>query len=390
MTRGATAFDMRVLPARVLRVRRRRLRPWLQRTTRARARHADRGAGHDRAAATSTPRASTGSTQTSGRSSRSATACAPIRRRTHCSRSRTVRSCRWSLARWSAFWPTGAQDGEQALSIETGEALLIAGATDLRLHTQVGMAVLAERQSRALEPAAAKSSAIASRSAACASRTRAAASVALHAGEDIRVGIGMAVLKRAAAAAAAKPAEPERSRGKPPPSRRCKPASRVAACARARAAVTLGRARAGTSTRWLAGTALRLPAGTSVHLARGEDRADLRGAGEFVIGSGCGVDRDALGRRTRCGLRTRHRGRSCRAGLIIARAGDGGSEADVRIGEGSGVLTVQRGHVTLNGTDGSRELAAGDERRFALIAAAEDRRRGRARPRLRKPGRARG
>jgi hypothetical protein len=271
------------------------------------------------------------------------------------------------------FLAEGVQDGEQALAIETGEALLIAGATDLRLHTQVGMAIL-QSGSRVRLTGGGRELGYHVEVGSLRFKDASGSSVSLHAGEDIRVGIGMAVLKRAASAAM--PAERE------PPVQ----ATALPVQAGAEPAVQAGvegngvRARARGSNSWdaldagqhelLVGTALRLPAGTSVHLARGEDRADLRGAGEFVIGSGAAWIETHSG-----GVHVAAASQDIEVvvpgGLIIARAGEGGSEADVRIGEGSGLLTVQRGHVTLNGPEGNRELAAGDERRFALIAAAD-------------------
>jgi ferric-dicitrate binding protein FerR (iron transport regulator) len=263
------------------------------------------------------------------------------------------------------FLAEGAQDGEQPLSIETGEALLIAGAVDLRLHTQVGMAIL-QSGSRVRLSGAGRELGYRVEVGSLRFKDASGASVSLHAGDDIHVGIGMAVLKRAAAAA--KPAEPE------PPSQAAADPS-VQAGVEGRGV----RARARGSNAWnaldpgehalLVGTALRLPAGTSVHLARGEDRADLRGAGEFVIGSGSTWIETHSGD-VHVTAAAQDIELVVPGGLIIARAGNGGSEADVRIGEGGGLLTVQRGHVTLNAADGSRELSAGDERRFALIAAA--------------------
>ena len=265
------------------------------------------------------------------------------------------------------FMVEGAAEGEQAFAIETGEALLTAGASELRLHTQVGLAVL-QGGSRVRLQGGSGELGYRVEVGSVRFKNSSGGEVALHAGEDIRVGVGMAVIKH-------KPEEKAVER----PASGLEPAT-------ARATVQAGvdgdgvRARAHRSSTWdalapgkhelAAGTALRLPAGTSVHLARDDDRADLRGAGEFVIGEGSVLVE------TRAG--DVHVAASARdvevvvpGGSIVARAQNGGSEADVHIGQDSGVLKVQRGSVELNGADGSHELSAGDERRFALASAGD-------------------
>lgn len=265
------------------------------------------------------------------------------------------------------FMIEGAAEGEQAFAIETGEALLTAGAAELRLHTQVGLAVLSGGSRVRLQGGDGE---LGYRVEVGSVRFKdsSGGEVAVHAGEDVRVGVGMAVIK---------------GKGETEKAERPAPAPQATAAAAVQAGVYGNgvRARTRSSSNWdalapgphelAAGTALRLPAGTSVHLARGADRADLHGAGEFVVGEG------AVLVETRAG--DVHVAASAQdveiivpGGLIVARAQNGGSEADVHIGQDGGVLKVQRGSVSLNAADGNRELSAGDERRFALSSGNDE------------------
>jgi hypothetical protein len=264
------------------------------------------------------------------------------------------------------FLAGGAEQGEQPLSIETGEALLVTGASEVRLHTQVGMAVLQGGTRVRLSGGGGHEIGYRVEVGSLRFKDASGGSVAVGAGQDIHVGIGMAVLKRGAAPAATPEPRPEGD----------------AAMQGVQATIEGGgvRARTRDKSAWdvlppgehalSAGTALRVPAGTSVHLARGEDRAELRGAGEFAIGSGSTWVQARAGD-VHLAAAAHDITLVVPGGLIIARAAGGGSEADVRIGDAGGVVTVARGDVTLNAADGSRELSAGDERRFALGADAD-------------------
>jgi len=114
-----------------------------------------------------------------------------------------------------------------------------------------------------------------------------------------------------------------------------------------------------------AGTGLRLPADTEVELARGDERARLLGAGEYVVGDG-----DTLVEALRGDVRFVAHGKDVEVrvpgGRIVARAADGGSEGAVRIGDTEGTLEMTKGAATFRSATGEREVTAGRDYHWAI------------------------
>jgi hypothetical protein len=113
------------------------------------------------------------------------------------------------------------------------------------------------------------------------------------------------------------------------------------------------------------GSELKLAAGGSATLQRGADRAELSGAGEFVLGgkdslvtakSG-GVDAESVEEDVAVEVP---------GGVILLRKAGGGSKAKLRVGADEGSVSVERGKVSvvLNGTP--QELATGDQRTWSI------------------------
>jgi ferric-dicitrate binding protein FerR (iron transport regulator) len=112
------------------------------------------------------------------------------------------------------------------------------------------------------------------------------------------------------------------------------------------------------------GSELRLPTGSEAAVTRGQDRADLRGAGDYVIASG-----DALveARSGEMSLESSEADVEVRVpgGMIVVRSQNGGGRAQVKLGPEQGELKVVAGGAlaTLNGQ--SEELTAGATRSWS-------------------------
>jgi hypothetical protein len=266
------------------------------------------------------------------------------------------------------FLAEGAADGERAIDVQTGEALLISGAVELRLRTHVGLAVikagsrvLLGRDGDALDYSVELGEA----------RFREASGkeVTLHAGEKMSIDIGMASLR------------PRSQTGEALLAPKAIDVNIGAAVVRAaiKGAGVMARDRGSDTWRpleagerdLLAGTQLRLPAGVSVDLMRGDDRAELIGAGEFVVGSGSVLVESKQGN-VRVVARKADVEVIVPGGLIIARAADGGSAAKVQVGAGSGVVIAEEGTITFRGGSESVDMIAGQQHRFALAADTAD------------------
>lgn len=266
------------------------------------------------------------------------------------------------------FLIDGAGAGESAIDVQTGEALLMSGMAELRLRTHVGLAVISpgarillarigEKIDYSVEVGEAHF------------RSASGEEVVLKAGESMEVEIGMASLRRKGATdpAAAEPAETEVDIG--------------SAVIRAKVESAGVMMRDGESSAWqplergerelVAGTHLKLPAGATVDLARGDDKARLTGAGEFIVGVGTvlvetkqgGVHVDAAKNDVEIIVP---------GGLIVARGQDGGSSAQVNVGATSGMLLVERGTVSFKGADETLELASGEQHKFAIAPLADE------------------
>ena len=261
------------------------------------------------------------------------------------------------------FLIDGAADGEQGLDVVTGEALLLAGTKQLRLRTHVGMALVAPGTRLLLARIGAELS-ISLEVGSAQFRDAEGQDVVLKPGERVTLQVGMAVLRAK---------QPEAD----------DPNTPLPAAVAAIVASVLHdgvRARERGSQNWrdlprgdhdlLPGTGLRLPAGSEVELARGTERARLLGAGEYVLG-----DAPTLVQAERGRMRVIAQAGDVEVrvpgGRIVARAADGGSEAELRIDEQSGTLEVQRGSAAFTGQDGVREVVAGKSYHWELEAKPE-------------------
>lgn len=265
------------------------------------------------------------------------------------------------------FLVDGTATGERAIDVQTGEALLISGAAELRLRTHVGLAVISPgtrltlgRNGEAIDYSVEVGEAH--------FRDASGRDVTLRAGESMDVEIGMATLVPRGPRPAPAPSEAE---AEPAPAAGASVRATIHDAVLARAAD----ARPGSAWQTLppgerelpAGTQLKLAQGATVELARGTDKARLTGAGEFVVGSGAvlvearqgGVHVDA----TAADIEILVPG-----GVIVARAQDGGSSAQVQLGAGSGSLVVERGTVDFKHGGEDLELTGGAEHKFSFTA----------------------
>ncbi len=257
----------------------------------------------------------------------------------------------------------------QTLDIETGEALLIASGRDLMLRTHVGLAVL-QANGRLRITRNGENADYRVELGEVRFRDASGAETRIRAGENMEIGIGMAVMRRNAAAAK--------------PDANAEPDANVEPDAPKGVLVNVGDA--GITARdargaWQelpqgehtleAGTGLRLPNNTSVKITRGKDRAVLRGVGEFVLGAGAMLFEIRSGE-AQLDAADEDVEVIVPGGLIVAKAVDGGTDATVRISGGQGVLKVDRGEAAFKGLNGSESVASGDEWRWAAANVAPD------------------
>jgi hypothetical protein len=260
------------------------------------------------------------------------------------------------------FLIDGQRDGEQGIDVQTGEAVLSSGASDMRLRTHVGLAVLAAG-SRIVLTREGDDLRLNLEVGEAQFRNERDEAVKLAIGEGVLLKVGMAVL--------AKPAE-----GATPAHVETAPKAGTIVAKLDQDGIL---ARDPGQHNWHAlergeraltpGTGLRLPAGTKMTLTRGDDVAELRGAGEYSIGEGATwVDAE------RGDLRVRARSGDIEVvvpgGRIIVHAANGGGSAGVRIGEGEGALDVQQGSVTFKDKVSSREVVAASPYHWTFASAA--------------------
>jgi ferric-dicitrate binding protein FerR (iron transport regulator) len=249
------------------------------------------------------------------------------------------------------FMVDDAQQGEQAFNVEAGEVAMRVGQKDLMLRTQIGLAKLLAgteitlRKSGeqldydvALGEAQFKTSTGEYRS--------------IKAGESLEVGIGMAVFSKAPPVA--EPSQPE-----------AVDPSGIKAMVKGKGV----RSRRGDGP-WTSlaagdhelapGTELRLARSDRVQVTQGDRQANLRGAGEFVIGSGDALVEARTGDLT-LQTDTQDLQVAVPGGFIVVRGGQGGSEAVVRIGEDDAKLALKQGTASVDILGTQRELTAGQE-----------------------------
>ncbi len=245
----------------------------------------------------------------------------------------------------------GAGGGETAFDVQAGEAMLRAGDRGLALRTHVGLATISAHSQIALTRSG-DAMQIKVALGTLSFRERDANVVALGAGDSVNVGIGMAMLDLSRA----------QQKGQEAPEATSALSIEVET-GEARLQAPDGKVRnLGPGKHEVqAGSVLRVTPGSAVMIKRGRDGARLRGAGEFVVGVG-----DALAEARQGGmvlealdadLEVRVPG-----GVIIARSGGDGSNAELAIGADQGELKVARGRVSTRLQGREEELSAGDQR----------------------------
>lgn len=264
------------------------------------------------------------------------------------------------------FLVDGSDASESAIDVQTGEAMLMSGAAELRLRTHVGLAVIAPG-SRILLGRIGDAIDYSVEVGEARFRSASGEEVVLKAGESMQVDIGMAFLKRKGV---------KQDAAGPAPAPAPAPTEIVATVdsdgVTARDSDTSAWRPLPRGERTLSpGTHLKLPSGTAVALARGADRARLTGAGEFVIGAGAVLVETKLG-----GVHVDASAADVEiivpGGLIVARASDGGSSAQVQVGASFGTVDVEHGSVSFKGADETVELGEGEQHKFTIAPLVEE------------------
>ncbi|MDB4974250.1 MAG: hypothetical protein JWN48_2591 [Myxococcaceae bacterium] len=244
---------------------------------------------------------------------------------------------------------------ETGLDVESGEAVLHSGHHSLQLRTHVGLATIApdsevflRRHGDALGFAVALGQ--------LNFRDREAGEVGLAQGDTVDIGIGMAVLdlKRAAA----------------------EPAPKREISVDVLGGLVQGRSAAGIALGVLKkgpreiepGSELRLGPGAEVLVKRGADRVHLHGPGDFSVALETAL---AESRRGAMSLEAMEVDVEVKVpgGVIIARRANGGSQAEVTVGESDGRLKVVRGSAQARLFGSDEQFVAGAERSWSHGAA---------------------
>jgi hypothetical protein len=106
-----------------------------------------------------------------------------------------------------------------------------------------------------------------------------------------------------------------------------------------------------------------------VTIRRGKDAAKLRGAGEFVLGTGAMLVELRQGEAQLSAVE-RDVEVIVPGGLIVAKASEGGTDATVRLVGDQGTLEVQSGSAAFKGVDGTEAVPIGDAYRWTALRAA--------------------
>jgi hypothetical protein len=240
------------------------------------------------------------------------------------------------------------QANETALDVQSGEAVLHAGKSGVTLRTHVGLAMIAP-DSEILLRRSGDSLGFEVALGRLNFKDRDSSQVGLAQGDSVDIGIGMAVLelKRAAVEqAVSRHINVDVLSGM--------------VQGRSAAGIALGMLRPG-GREVEPGTQLRLAAGAEVIIKRGQDRVRLHGPGDFTVGVENAM---AESRRGGMSLEAMEVDVEVRVpgGVILARKSNGGSQAEVRVGETDGDLKVVRGTVDTRLFGQEEALTAGHQR----------------------------
>lgn len=255
------------------------------------------------------------------------------------------------------FLVDGAEEGEQTLNIEAGQVSLRVGQKDLLLRTQIGVATLTAGSQLTLS----KSGENIDYDVALGEahfRSSSGEYHVLKAGENVEVGIGMAVF-----AAADTEKVPEKTT-----------ATIGGAVILARVSGKGVRARAAGSSDWAKltpgehnltpGTELRLQRKDAVDLSRGDQQAALRGAGEFAIDTNNAFI-DARAGDLSVQATTSDVQVLVPGGSIQVHARASGSDAAIRVTNDTGNVIIKEGAGTLQILGVVTELEAGQQKSWS-------------------------
>jgi hypothetical protein len=261
------------------------------------------------------------------------------------------------------FFIDGTGEREQGVDLVTGEAVVRAGKSSLWLRTHVGLAML-NPGSRLILTRLGLQLGLEVEVGTAHFRDGRGNDVQLQAGEKVLLEVGMAVLQRGVADGAGGPA--------PPP-----PANAISAMVLRGGVRARERGREG----WhdltpgdhpvAEGTGLRLAEGAELELKRGPERARLFGAGDYVVGEGGALVTAQRGT-VRVFAETRDVEVRVPGGTIVARAANGGSEAELRVADNAGELSVKRGQASFSGPEGNVEVGVGAAHRWTYGAQPDD------------------
>jgi hypothetical protein len=250
-----------------------------------------------------------------------------------------------------------AQDGQEPeFDLLQGEAFIQSGDKELPVRTTVGVATLQpgarlqlKRSGDALH--------ILLHVGEATFRTSAGAEVVLKKGETLKLDIGAAIIRESKGLMASLPAQhgsdslllevPQggvKARGPREQSYHSLPNGTTAV---------------------LPGTALSIASGSRAILRRADDSVELFGAGDYrVTGDGPLVTT----KRGKMHLQTKSRDILVvvPGGRIVARAANGGSEADIEVGATSGRLAVARGRVTWSSGTIEKQISPGEPLEWSL------------------------
>lgn len=253
--------------------------------------------------------------------------------------------------------------GATNFDVQSGEAMLHVGHSGASLRTHVGLAMIApdsdillrrEGDTLGFEVALGRLN----------FRDSDSSQVGLGVGDSVDVGIGMAVL------------ELKRATTKEPEHAATVSIEVLSGSVQGRSAagILLGALKKGVRE-IEPGAELHLGKGAEVIIKRGADRVHLHGAGDFTVGVGSAL---AVSRRGEMSIESMEVDVEVRVpgGVIIARKSDGGSKAEIKIGEADGQLKVLRGTLDTQLFGRDKQLTGGGELSWShgaeLIEAATE------------------
>ena len=238
-------------------------------------------------------------------------------------------------------------DDTLGIDVRSGNAKLSTGQNALTLRTQFGLARIDRNSQVTLSPSE-DSLSLEVHLGSVQFTDENGQSRTLQQGEQVSVGIGMVVL-----AGAEQPESP------PDADALTLTTESKSVSARGPGEGAFKKLSAGRHTLRI-GTIVRIPRRGEASVERGAQRAEISGAGEFIVGAG-----DALIETKRGGISAEAEDEdvaiSIPGGKVIVRASPGGSRATVTVDAKTGDLSVERGNVTALLMGETLELAAGEE-----------------------------